>query len=66
MMSFLPLPISIGSLIILFALLYGIWLLVKTANLVTKASNLKVGTMFTIVKIMLVMILVAIIVSKTK
>ena len=66
MMSFLPLPISIGGLIILFALLYGIWLLVKATSLVTKASNLKVGTMFTIVKVILVMILVAIIVSKTK
>ena len=65
-MSFLPLPISIGGIIILFALLYGIWLLVKAMNLVTKASNLKAGTMFTIIKIILVMILVAIIISKTK
>ena len=66
MMSFLPLPISIGGLIILFVLLYGAWLLVKAMNLVTKASKLKVGTMFTIVKIILVMILVTIIVLRSK
>ena len=56
----LPLPISIGGLIILIAILYGIWLLIQAANLSAKASNMSTGTMFLIVKIILVAILIVI------
>ena len=51
---------------ILLALLYGVWMLIKATNLMVKASNMSTGTMFLIVKIVLVAILVAIIVSYSK
>ena len=56
----LPLPISISGLIILIAILYGIWLLIQMANLSAKISNMSTGTMFLIVKIILVAILIVI------
>lgn len=65
-MSLFPLPISFGGFMILLALLYGVWMLIKATNLMVKASNMSTGTMFLIVKIVLVAILVAIIVSYSK
>lgn len=65
-MSLFPLPISFGGFIILIALLYGVWMLIKATNFMVKASNMSTGTMFLIVKIVLVAILVAIIVSYSK
>ena len=65
-MSLFPLPISFGGFMILLALLYGAWMLIKATNLMVKASNMSTGTMFLIVKIVLVAILVAIIVSYSK
>ena len=64
-MSFFPLPISMTGLIIVLALIYGAWLLIKSMNLVAKASNMSRGSMFMVVKIALVMMLVAIIVART-
>ncbi len=65
-MFLFPLPISFGGFMILLALLYGVWMLIKATNLMVKASNMSTGTMFLIVKIVLVAILVAIIVSYSK
>ena len=65
-MSLFPLPISFGGFMILLALLYGVWMLIKATNFMVKASNMSTGTMFLIVKIVLVAILVAIIVSYSK
>jgi prolipoprotein diacylglyceryltransferase len=65
-MSLFPLPISFGGFMILIALLYGVWMLIKATNFMVKASNMSTGTMFLIVKIVLVAILVAIIVSYSK
>jgi heme O synthase-like polyprenyltransferase len=65
-MSLFPLPISFGGFMILLALLYGAWMLIKATNFMVKASNMSTGTMFLIVKIVLVAILVAIIVSYSK
>ena len=53
------------GLIIVLALIYGAWLLIKSMNLVAKASNMSRGSMFMVVKIALVMMLVAIIVART-
>ena len=65
-MSLFPLPISFGGFIILLALLCGAWMLINATNFMVKASNMSSGTMFLIVKIVLVAILVAIIASYSK
>ncbi len=65
-MFLFPLPISFVGFIILLALLYGVWMLMEATNFMVKASNMSTSTMFLIVKIALVAILVAIIVSSAK